>query len=51
MLKDNQIDMALIQETKRANISIEMVKSIWHKEEVDFVWVDADGNAGGLLCV
>ncbi|KAF5933855.1 hypothetical protein HYC85_030026 [Camellia sinensis] len=43
--------MVILQETKKANVSEQFVKSIWPHDLVDYMIVDAVGSAGGLLCV
>ncbi|XP_028094700.1 uncharacterized protein LOC114294749 [Camellia sinensis] len=51
VIKERKVDMVMLQETKRANISNQCVKSIWPYDQVAYMNVDADGSAGGLLCV
>ncbi|CAL5421873.1 unnamed protein product [Camellia sinensis] len=43
--------MVLLQEIKKGNVSKQFVKSIWPHDLVGYMNVDADGRAGGLLCV
>lgn len=43
--------MVILQETKKANVSEQFMKSIWPHDLVDYMIVDAVGSAGGLLCV
>ncbi|KAL7222099.1 hypothetical protein ACSBR1_023919 [Camellia fascicularis] len=43
--------MVFLQETKRAKISEELVRSLWPGVEMDFVVVNLDGSSGGLLCI
>ncbi|GMP77684.1 hypothetical protein CsSME_00033867 [Camellia sinensis var. sinensis] len=51
VIKEQKVDMVLLQEIKRANISDQFVKSIWPYDLVDSMNVDADGSVVGLLCV
>lgn len=51
VVKDRQIDILLIQQTKRSNIQARDAKSIWPWDNMEFLAVDAEGNSGGLLCV
>ncbi|CAL5344378.1 hypothetical protein CsSME_00032746 [Camellia sinensis var. sinensis] len=50
-IKDRKVDMVLLQEIKKANVLEQFVKSIWPHDLVGYMNVDADGSAGGLLCV
>ncbi|XP_028059460.1 uncharacterized protein LOC114263159 [Camellia sinensis] len=43
--------MVLLQETKKQGINVEFVNSIWAGEKVEFMSVDSEGAAGGLLCI
>ncbi|XP_028083438.1 uncharacterized protein LOC114284690 [Camellia sinensis] len=51
LLLDKAIDMALIQETKQSSTNILWVKSIWPRDKFEFMAVDAEGLAGGLICI
>lgn len=51
LLLDKKIDVALLQETKRSNMTAEMVKSVWPRDNLEFITVDAEGLAGELLCL
>lgn len=51
MVKDRQIDILLIQETKRSNIQVRDAKSVWPWDHMEFLAVDAEGNSGGQLCI
>lgn len=46
-----RVDMVLLQETKRSTIDEKFVRSIWGREQMDFMTVDSTGAAGGLLCI
>ncbi|XP_028090713.1 uncharacterized protein LOC114290913 [Camellia sinensis] len=43
--------MVLLQENKRSTIDEKFVRSIWGREQMDFMAVDSAGAAGGLLCI
>ncbi|XP_028097432.1 uncharacterized protein LOC114297236 [Camellia sinensis] len=51
LLKERKIDFAFFQETKKEGMSDDLVRSIWHVDELEYMVVNADGSAGGLLCV
>lgn len=51
LLFERRIDMALFQETKKSRISDLEVKSLWHRDSLQSMIVDAEGIAGGLLCI
>ncbi|XP_028098889.1 uncharacterized protein LOC114298504 [Camellia sinensis] len=51
LLFDRNIDMVLIQETKRPSLSNPVIRSLWPREKMEFMAVDAMGVAGGLLCI
>lgn len=51
LLDDRKIDMVLFQETKKSSICDVVVKSLWYKDSFQFMIVDAEGRAGGLLCI
>ncbi|KAL7186017.1 hypothetical protein ACSBR2_027885 [Camellia fascicularis] len=48
---ERNVDMVLFQETKRSEMIELFVKSLWPEELVGFMVVDAEGSAGGLVCV
>ncbi|CAL5381702.1 unnamed protein product [Camellia sinensis] len=48
---ERRVDMVLLQETKRSTIDEKFVRSIWGREQMDFMAVDSAGAAGGLLCI
>ncbi|XP_028101541.1 uncharacterized protein LOC114300853 [Camellia sinensis] len=43
--------MVFFQETKQSDISAQFAKSLWPGDDMDFMVVDSDGAAGGLLCI
>ncbi|XP_028105561.1 uncharacterized protein LOC114304603 [Camellia sinensis] len=43
--------MVLLQETKRSNIDGSVVRSLWPSDSVEYMEVDAEGSAGGILCI
>ncbi|XP_057472861.1 uncharacterized protein LOC130761391 [Actinidia eriantha] len=49
LLSNLKVDMLLLQETKLKDLKPIILQSIWGISEVDFVHVDADGSAGGLI--
>ncbi|XP_028125261.1 uncharacterized protein LOC114322196 [Camellia sinensis] len=51
LLLDKTIDMVLLQETKQSSTNILWVKSIWPRDKFEFMAVDAEGLAGGLICI
>ncbi|XP_028072866.1 uncharacterized protein LOC114275081 [Camellia sinensis] len=51
IVRERQVDIALFQETKKAELSEEVVRSVWAKEKMEYMGVDAEGSAGGLLCI
>ena len=51
LIRDNEIDVVLIQETKKEVISKEIVRSVWPDMEFDYLEVGARGYSGGLLCI
>ncbi|KAF5932858.1 hypothetical protein HYC85_029029 [Camellia sinensis] len=38
-------------ETKKSEISVELVRSLWPIDDMDFMSVDASRMAGGILCI
>ncbi|XP_028073507.1 uncharacterized protein LOC114275726 [Camellia sinensis] len=51
LLKDRGIDIALFKETKKAFMSEKEIKEIWARDRMEYTTVDAEGSAGGLLCI
>ncbi|XP_028114977.1 uncharacterized protein LOC114312878 [Camellia sinensis] len=51
LLKDRGIDIALFQETKKASMSEKEIKEIWARDSMEYMTVDVEGSAGGLLCI
>lgn len=43
--------MVMLQETKRTVMSEQFVKSMWPWDYFNFLTVDAEGSAGGLICI
>lgn len=50
-VKDRNIDIVLIQETKKAAIIEREVREMWVRTRMEFMSVDSEGTAGGLLCI
>ncbi|XP_028120238.1 uncharacterized protein LOC114317674 [Camellia sinensis] len=51
LLKDRKIDFAFFQETKKTEVTPDFVKSLWPVDEMEFMVVNSEGRAGGLLCI
>ncbi|KAL7224896.1 hypothetical protein ACSBR1_026218 [Camellia fascicularis] len=51
VLKERQVDVAMFQETKKSQISEVDVRSLWAREKMEFMVVDAEGPTCGLLCI
>lgn len=51
LLRDKKVDMAFFQETKQGSISNDFIKSLWWEDCAEFLDVEANGSAGGLLCI
>ena len=43
--------MVLLQETKLSSISKVEVRRLWHRDRFEYMSVEAEGRAGGLLCI
>lgn len=50
-LAERKVSLVLIQETKSSSITSEVVSSIWYEDIFAYLAVDAEGRAGGLLCI
>ncbi|KAL7251284.1 hypothetical protein ACSBR1_013171 [Camellia fascicularis] len=50
-LAERKVDIALLQETKKAAVGSEVVRTMWPGDKFDFMAVDAVGRSGGLLCI
>ncbi|KAL7246644.1 hypothetical protein ACSBR2_001696 [Camellia fascicularis] len=50
-LAARKINFVMIQETKRSTITPEIVKSIWYEDNFEYMAVDVEDRAGGLLCI
>ncbi|XP_028075236.1 uncharacterized protein LOC114277537 [Camellia sinensis] len=51
LLLERKIELALFQETKKASLSSVDVKRVWLRDKMEYMVVDAEGQAGGLLCI
>ncbi|XP_028107655.1 uncharacterized protein LOC114306583 [Camellia sinensis] len=51
LLFDRKINMVLLQETKLSSISEVEVRRLWHRDRFEYMSVEAEGRAGGLLCI
>ena len=50
-LRQKNVDMVLLQETKKSNIDDNVIRSLWPSDSVEYMEVDAEGSAGGILCI
>ncbi|XP_028076613.1 uncharacterized protein LOC114278708 [Camellia sinensis] len=51
LVKDRNIDIVLIQETKKSAITNKEVRKMRVRTRMEFMSVDSEGIAGGLLCI
>ncbi|XP_028082420.1 uncharacterized protein LOC114283748 [Camellia sinensis] len=51
LLKDRHIDVAFFQETKKVIVSDSVARGLWGNRNMEFLSVDPEGSAGGLLCI
>lgn len=51
LVSERKINVLLLQESKRSSVDVRFVKSLWPWESLQFMAVDLEGSAGGLLCV
>ena len=51
ILKERGVDVVLLQETKTSNLEVSFIKSIWPFDKMEYMGVDAEGRAGGVLCI
>ena len=51
LVRKQNVDMLLLQETKLKETRPTLIKSIWGNAELEYVHVDADGSAGGIITV
>lgn len=49
IIKEMRVDVLLLQETKQSRIDELFAKSIWPWEMLEFMAVDSEGSAGGLV--
>jgi hypothetical protein len=49
LLREWRCDMVCLQETKLDGMDIRMVRSLWGSQHVDWVTLDANNTAGGIL--
>ncbi|XP_028116127.1 uncharacterized protein LOC114313894 [Camellia sinensis] len=47
MIKDEGIDVVLLQETKKSSMEEEFIKQIWSFEKMEFMGADTEGTTGG----
>ena len=51
LVKNQNVDILLQQETKLKELKSNILQSIWGNSEHDSVHVDADGSAGGIITI
>lgn len=51
LVHERKIDIVLLQKTKSQSLSQIEVKSLWPRDKMEFMCVDLDALAGGLLCI
>ncbi|XP_028119190.1 uncharacterized protein LOC114316706 [Camellia sinensis] len=51
IVMERQVDIALFQETKKSKLTEEDVRSVWARGKMEYMGMDAEGSAGGLLCI
>lgn len=51
LVRERGVDMVMLQETKRSEMSEQFVKSLWPWDYFNFLLVDAIGSTGGLFCI
>ena len=51
ILKERNVNLALLQETKRVAISDKEVKALWEGKKIKYMAVDSEGLVGGLFCI
>ncbi|CAL5415768.1 unnamed protein product [Camellia sinensis] len=51
LICDRRVDFVLLQETKKTSISESEVRTLWGRRDMEFMAVDSEGLAGGLLCI
>ncbi|XP_028052793.1 uncharacterized protein LOC114257220 [Camellia sinensis] len=51
LIYERKVDMVLLQETKQASITENVVRALWGKRNMEFMAVGSEGTAGGLLCI
>ncbi|XP_028077223.1 uncharacterized protein LOC114279208 [Camellia sinensis] len=51
LIYERNVDIVLLQETKQASITENVVRALWGKRNMEFMAVGSEGTAGGLLCI
>lgn len=51
MMKERNVDIVLLQETKKAGILEQEVREMWRRDSMEFMAVGSEGSAGRLLCI
>ncbi|XP_028096963.1 uncharacterized protein LOC114296821 [Camellia sinensis] len=51
IVQKRMVDVLFRQETKKAGVFEELVKSVWPYDDMEYMSVDADGFSGGILSV
>lgn len=50
-ISKRKVDIILIQETKKSEVNLGLIRSIWPSDHFEFMSIDAVGRARGLLCI
>ncbi|XP_028052944.1 uncharacterized protein LOC114257381 [Camellia sinensis] len=51
LVSDGKVELLMMQETKTKSMNDYFVRSLWPSENFEFMLVDSDGSAEGLICV
>nr|CCA65974.1 hypothetical protein [Beta vulgaris subsp. vulgaris] len=49
LIQKHTPDFVFVQETKMEGISLEIVKTMWKSQDVEWTWYPSVGNSGGLI--
>ncbi|XP_028053162.1 uncharacterized protein LOC114257580 [Camellia sinensis] len=50
-LAARKVNFVMLQEKKRSSITPEIVKSLWYEDSFEYLAMDVERRAGGLLCI
>ncbi|KAK8595305.1 hypothetical protein V6N13_016680 [Hibiscus sabdariffa] len=51
VIRDNRVDMAMFQETKKEKVTEGEISKMWVDDEFEFVVAASSGKSGGLLTI